>query len=210
MLPSTSIHTMPSVLDQPVLMLNSLWQPCMERTVRESVVFLASESGGEPPGFALDIEMQDGELIYANPVEWSEWVLLRVRPQDSAIRTAHGAIRAPTVIVAKRFSKMPMRRIRWSTGNVHKRDGFICSYTGEKLTKSTMTVDHILPRSRGGTDSWLNTTSCHKKINGMKGDRTPEEAGLTLLRKPTVPAPLPASVTIREARHETWKPFLVV
>ena len=66
-----------------------------------------------------------------------------------------------------------------------------------------------LPRSRGGKDEWLNTVSCHRKVNTQKGARTPAEAGLTLLKKPTAPKNMPVVITAAEAKHASQIPFLI-
>lgn len=191
-----------------VLSLNKSWQAIGVRSVRDAVVFLCSESHGEPPGFALDIEVENGELVFANPVVWSDWVNLPIRVGDLYINTAHSQVRCPTIVIARHFDKLPFRRPRWSNSAVHERDKMICGYTGEKLTRATATVDHILPRSRGGKDEWGNTITCRRDINTLKSDKTPEEAGLKLLRKPVAPPSLPVSASITEIRHPHWAFFL--
>lgn len=204
-----------SILDkQIVLKLNANYQAVAFITIKEAVTFLCSEQNGEHPGFALDCEMgknEEGnpEMSYSRPVAWEDWVKLPVRDSDLAINTGRGQIRAPLIVVCSRYRKVPQRTTRWSTGNVHKRDNYTCGYTGERLTHSTASVDHVIPRSRGGRDSFENTVSCHKRINLMKANRTPEEAGLKLLRKPKAPPTLPVVITVEEAKHPTHKPFLL-
>ena len=201
---------MSDILNQNiVLSLNASWQVIGIRSVKDAVVFLCSLSHGESPGYSLDIELDEGgDLVFANPVDWERWIDLPIRPGDLFINTAHSRIRCPTVVIAKNFNKLPFKRPRWSNSAVHERDKLICGYTGEKLTRSVATVDHILPRSRGGKDDWSNTITCHRDINILKADKTPEEAGLKLLRKPVAPPSLPISSTISECRHPHWKPFL--
>ncbi len=204
-----------SYLDkQIVTKLNRHWSAIDFITVREAIVFLASEADGVHPGFAMDYETaiaENGEhtLVYATPIPWEEWIKLAPRPGDLTIQTGRGEIRCPLVVVCARYDRIPTKTIRWSTGNVHKRDGYVCAYTGEKLSHATATVDHILPRSRGGRDEWLNTVSCHKRVNVAKSNRTPEEAGLKLLRKPTAPVTRAVCITKAEARVESQKPFLI-
>lgn len=211
LVPFAILLPMSDLLNQNiVLSLNQSWQVIGIRSVRDSITFLCSLSHGEPPGYALDMEMDGDDLVFANPVTWDRWVELEVRPTDLFIQAAHSRIRCPTVVIAKNFNRLPFKRPRWSIGSVHERDKLICGYTGKKLTRADATVDHILPRSRGGTDSWRNTISCHRSVNTFKADRTPEEAGLKLLRTPTEPPSLPVSALITEAKHPTWKPFLVV
>jgi hypothetical protein len=209
-----------SILDKTiVLKLNRSWSPVDQMSVRDAVVFLNSQSDGDHPGYALDIttavdENGDHVLVSAQPTAWENWVKLPVREGDLWIgvgRSAdnpEGRIRAPLVVICAHFDKIPMRTTRWSTGNVHRRDNFICAYTKRKLTRAELSVDHIDPRSRGGRDTWENTVTCDKRINTMKADKTPEEAGLPRPR-PKAPASVPPIVHLREdPKHPVWKPFL--
>lgn len=197
------------------LQLNASWQVIGVRNIRDTIVSMCSLTNESHPCLALNMETavdENGEvtLINAIPTKWEDWILLPVRENDLFITASHGRkIRAPLVTIAVNFTKVPMHRPRFSTGNVHIRDDFTCAYTGEKLTRSTATIDHIQPRSRGGKDEWLNVVSCHRRINALKADRTPEEAGLKLLRKPIAPPAIPVSAAIKEAKVAEWIPFLV-
>lgn len=201
-------------LDKHVIKLNKAWYPVGILTVREAVVFLASECNGEKPGFAMDYETVIDEngarhLIYAQPVAWEDWIKLPVRECDHYIQTSSARIRVPLVVICAKYDKVPNRTTRWSTGNVHKRDGYVCAYTLEKLSHKDATVDHILPRSRGGRDSWENTVTCHRKVNTLKGDKTPQEAGLTLHRKPKAPPSMPVIIRKVDAPYPEQAPFLI-
>ena len=204
-----------NLLDKQIcLKLNALWQPVGLVTIRSAVTFLCSESHGEKPGYVIDFETEvdeNGEhvLTYANPVSFEEWLKLPVREQDLSINTSSGPIRLPLVVICARFSKVPKHTTRWSTGNVHLRDNYTCIYTGEKLTRSTASVDHIIPRSRGGRDEWTNTASCHKKINTIKADKTPEEAGLVPRWKPVAPKSTPIIIRKENAPLAVQTPFLM-
>lgn len=199
------------VLDKNIcLLLNANWIPISLRTVKQTVTAMMSESNGETPLLALDIELdQEGKINYANPLSWDEWSLLPIREGDLFIQTKDKQIRVPTVAIARFYKQIPTHTIRWSTGNVHRRDNYTCAYTGEKLSHATATVDHILPRSRGGRDSWENTVSCHRRVNVLKSNRTPHEAGLRLLRKPKAPPTLPVIITAADAKHPSQTPFLL-
>ncbi|MCW6007192.1 HNH endonuclease [Micromonospora sp. CPCC 205371] len=84
------------------------------------------------------------------------------------------------VVTRWRYSKGPA----WSRPGVITRDGGVCGYCGGHAT----TVDHILPRSGGGKNSWLNTIAACGGCNQRKGDRTPAEAGMRLRFEPTAPS----------------------
>ena len=203
-----------NVLNMQCLSLNKHWIVCGVRSIKEAVTCLCSESHGDTPAFALDIEMsktESGEdiMLYANPVDWMTWITLPVRENDLYITTSSRRIRAPTIIICRHYDKVPMTRPRLSSGNIWVRDGGVCQYTGRKLTKSSGNIDHIVPRDRGGRDTWENMALCDKDINSMKGNRLNSEVGLTLIRQPKAPVATPISASITEIRHPEWKPFLL-
>jgi len=108
------------------------------------------------------------------------------------IGTVDGGIPLPTVIKFKTLdsaTKSYRRRqgIRYNRDDLYRRDHGRCQYCDVKLNKDHFTVDHIMPSSRGGATSWENcVVSCHD-CNNKKGNKTPQEVGLRLLRKPIVP-----------------------
>ena len=96
----------------------------------------------------------------------------------------HRGIYLPSVIRLRTYRHIPIRMQVVSRKNIFLRDGERCLYCGERFKTSELTLDHILPKSRGGDGSWGNLVSCCKKDNHRKGDRTPEEAGMKLIHKP--------------------------
>lgn len=205
-----------NILDKQLcLQLNRNWVPVGQRTIREAVICLCSESNGHKPALALDIEMAKDEngqdvLIYANPVDWDVWITLPVREDDLYIAVSGGRkIRAPLVVIAVNYDKVPMTKPRLSSGNVFARDGGICQYTGEKVGRGSGNLDHVVPRDRGGRDEWSNLVWTSRDLNSRKSNRLNSEIGLKLIRQPKAPPATPISTTIREARHPFWKPFLL-
>src|SRR5580698_6701484 len=135
-----------------VLVLNRNWQAINIRTPQEVFCQMATNVAT-----ALDIELgDDGQAQNLRPVTWDEWITLPIRPQDNAVRTARGAIRVPTVIVAVNFAKVPKKRPKLSAKNIRERDGNRCQYTGRLLHPTEGNLDHVVPRSRGGADTWEN------------------------------------------------------
>jgi 5-methylcytosine-specific restriction endonuclease McrA len=154
---------------------------------------------------ALDIQ-ENGAM---QPVKWTDWVTLPVREGDNGVRTVHGAVRAPTVIVLANFAKVPKRRPKLSARNIWKRDGGTCQYTGRKLAAHEGNIDHVVPRSRGGKTAWENCVLAHREINSRKADRLPHEAGLHLRREPSAPRELPTTMLIQNAHGvRDWEHFL--
>jgi 5-methylcytosine-specific restriction endonuclease McrA len=115
----------------------------------------------------------------------------------------------PTVIVAVNFAKVPKKRPKLCARTVRERDGNRCQYTGALLRPDEGSLDHVVPRSRGGPDTWENLVWSSKQVNTRKGNRLPHEAGLKLLKAPRAPKELPVSALIRNAHGVAeWKLFL--
>jgi 5-methylcytosine-specific restriction endonuclease McrA len=170
-----------------VLVLNRNWQAINTRTPADAFCQMATNVAT-----ALDI---DGDSI--RPVAWDEWLSLPIREQDEAVHTVRGAVRVPTVIVAVNFARVPTKRPKLCAKTIRERDGNRCQYTGKLLRPEEGSLDHILPRSRGGPDSWENLVWADKEVNARKGNRLPHEAGLRLLAKPRAPKELPVTACIR-------------
>jgi 5-methylcytosine-specific restriction endonuclease McrA len=160
-----------------VLVLNRNWQAIDIRTPAEAFCQLAT-------GAATALDVEEGQL---RPVDWSHWLRLPVREGDRAVRTVRGAVRVPTVVITVRYARVPRRRPRLTARSVRERDGGRCQYTGRLLGPGEGNLDHVLPRSRGGTDTWENLVWSAREVNTRKGNRLPQEAGLQLLRPPSAP-----------------------
>jgi 5-methylcytosine-specific restriction endonuclease McrA len=172
-----------------VLVLNRNWQAINTRTPADAFCQMATNVAT-----ALDI---DGDSI--RPVSWDEWLILPIREQDNAVQTVRGAIRVPTVIVALNFARVPKKRPKLCAKAIRDRDGNRCQYTGRLLRPDEGSLDHILPRSRGGADAWENLVWAAKEVNARKGNRLPHEAGLRLLSVPRAPKELPVTALIQNA-----------
>ncbi len=183
-----------------VLVLNRNWQAINIRTPQDAFCQMATNVAT-----GLDIEGDH----HIRPVTWTEWLTLPIRGQDHAVQTVRGPIRVPSVIVAVNFAKVPKKRPKLSAKNIRERDGNRCQYTGRVLHPDEGSLDHVLPRSRGGRDTWENLVWSCKEVNSRKGDRLPHEAGLRLISVPRAPKELPVSVTISNAHGiAEWNLFL--
>ena len=94
------------------------------------------------------------------------------------------AIRVPSVIRLLEYRRIPHQTRALSRKNILLRDRNTCQYCGEVLPSSELTLDHVVPRSRGGASTWENLVACCFACNNKKGDRTPQEAGMVLARQP--------------------------
>jgi hypothetical protein len=198
-----------------VLKLNKSWKVVGQSTVGRAIVDLAAGLSA----YAVDMDYNRdengnpiGDAVFMRPVDWAEWLTLPVRPGDFAVHYGNGfkVMRAPTVLIAKNYNKMPKKTFKGkpSKDGVRIRDGNTCQYTGKKLAKDDITIDHVRPKSRGGGDTWENLAVTSKEINSKKGNKLNSEAGLKLIRKPKTPEPMPMCKLIKEARHPDWNAFL--
>ncbi len=183
-----------------VLVLNRNWQAIHVRTPAEAFCQMATNVAT-----GLEIDGKD----HIRPVGWEEWITLPIREQDQAVHTVRGSIRVPTVIVAVNYAKVPKKRPKLCARGIRQRDGNRCQYTGKVLKPEEGSIDHIVPRSRGGATTWDNCVWASKDINARKGNRLPHEAGLKLLTVPRIPKEVPVSALIHNAHGiEDWRLFL--
>ncbi len=129
-----------------------------------------------------------------------------VEKYDYYVRSVRSQFPVPSIVRLIRFVKIPPRRILLTKKNVLKRDNYQCQYCGVK--GGDLTIDHIIPRDRGGKDRWENLVACCKKCNARKGNRTPEEAGMRLLKKPRKPNHLMFIQYFIGITDTRWKPYL--
>ncbi len=197
-----------------VLVLNRNWQAINVRTPQEAFCMMATNVAT-----GLDIECptptQSADSLYTmhsplfTPRAWEEWITLPIREQDEAVNTVRGQIRVPTVIVAVNYAKVPKKRPKLCARNIRERDRNRCQYTGRVLRPEEGSLDHVVPRSRGGKDTWENLVWSARDANQRKADRLPHEAGLKLISIPRAPKELPVSAFIRNAHGITdWKLFV--
>jgi 5-methylcytosine-specific restriction endonuclease McrA len=105
--------------------------------------------------------------------------------------------------------KIPYKEISLSRRNLLHRDNYTCQYCGDR--RHDLTIDHIVPRSKGGTDSWENVVAACLKCNVKKGDRTPKEANMVMNTTPRRP---PSHVYFEISKHAasgefSWKKYVI-
>ena len=110
-----------------------------------------------------------------------------VEEYEDEISSPSVTFKLPSVIVLKTVVKFISRGIKPSRNNILWRDKNQCQYCGVIESPREMTIDHVVPRSRGGENSWSNLVTCCKKCNQKKGNRTPQEANMSLINKPIRP-----------------------
>jgi hypothetical protein len=101
------------------------------------------------------------------------------------IKTGSGTYELPCAIVLLKYVHIPYKDLTLTKRNLYMRDEMTCQYCGCKVSKPT--IDHIIPRSRNGKNTWNNLVTCCKPCNSNKANRTPEEAGMKLIKQPGKP-----------------------
>jgi 5-methylcytosine-specific restriction endonuclease McrA len=124
----------------------------------------------------------------------------------SHVRGVNTSFPAPSIIRLHLFIYVPQKKLSLSRKNILKRDNFVCQYCGTRSLP--MTVDHVVPRQRGGSYSWENLVCACTKCNTKKGNRTPEEAHFTLHTRPHKPSGIMFIQQMVGIADERWKPYL--
>ena len=141
-----------------------------------------------------------------------------VEQTGNFLRTVADRFPVPSVIALRTYINVPRRKAHWSRKGVLARDGYTCIYCGvhpgdavrnRPITKSDLTVDHILPRSRGGRDNWTNTACACYGCNHRKGDKLPGEAGMRMLWEPKTPRTSYLVIAVGSG-PDAWKQYIEV
>jgi len=129
---------------------------------------------------------------------------------DETVSSPSTTMFIPAVMQLKRSVSGHKKNVKFSRINVFTRDGWKCCYCGGRFSMKGLNYDHVVPRRQGGKTVWENIVSCCYGCNGKKAGRTPEQAGMKLLRRPARPHSLPLhSVFIEGSKiPPAWEPFL--
>jgi 5-methylcytosine-specific restriction endonuclease McrA len=192
---------MESVLEQPVLVLNRLWQAVNTCSVRRAFTLLYQ-------GQAQVVSAEDGKNFATHDYR-SWWDISQSHPEKEMVRTISFSIRIPRVIVLLIFERLPKKEVKFTRHNVFERDKNTCQYCGKVFDRVELNLDHVLPRDRGGQTTWENIVCSCIPCNTRKGNKLPHEAGMQLVRKPKRPKWRPfVNVSISSHPHDSWKHFL--
>lgn len=186
---------MVATLTRPTLVLNRVWQPVGVASVARSLTLVAAER-------ARIVDPADFQLY-----TWADWARLIPDPDEPFIQGVAFRMRVPEVITLMEYDRVPTNAVTFSRRNIYKRDRFTCQYCGDQPGSEELTIDHVQPRSRGGTSTWENCVLACLECNKRKADRTPLEADMPLKKLPVRPAWRPLYAR-HEVRIESWSKFL--
>jgi len=158
------------------------------------------------------IHLEGGTFANYDFQSWREISELRAeekQPDEDWIRAVHFEIQVPRVIRLLRYDRLPKRSLRLNRQTVLARDEHRCQYCGRRMPNSQLSMDHVIPRSRGGQTTWENVVCACLACNVKKGGRTPREARMTLIRKPVRPKRSPLLLLkLSNPKYHSWKTWL--
>ena len=196
-----------SATSQSVLVLNRFYMAVHVVNVRRAICLLFRE-------LAEVIHIESGRYVNYDFGCGQEISQLKTPfeeqdPEDDWLQSVNFALQVPRIIRLFSYNKVPRLGLRFNRRNVFARDGNRCQYCGKSFPTSELSLDHVRPRSRGGTMCWENIVCCCVACNARKGGRTPSEAHMRLVQRPVRPKQSPLlQGKLQNPRYESWKSFL--
>ena len=131
---------------------------------------------------------------------------------EKVVRAVTFTFRMPSIVRLLRFVKIRKRLdyVPFTRGNIYARDNYTCQYCGDEFPTQELSFDHVIPVAQGGKRSWTNIVTACLPCNKKKDNRTPDEAGMTLLRVPKMPKKAPTLRLTVGVRHApaSWRDYL--
>jgi len=189
-----------SILNEDrVLVLNNQWRVINQITVQQAFSMMSADA-------ATALDDTDGCFV---PTKFDDWLKLPVRPPDDSIGVPRGRVRIPRVIIAKNFAKVVAKRPRLTMARLRERDQNKCALTGKVLKPDECSMEHVVPRSKGGKREWENIVLADRRANSERGNKDYHEAGIQLKVKPSVPKAQTAADKVRNKwNFPEWDVFL--
>ncbi|MFQ5489319.1 MAG: HNH endonuclease, partial [Phycisphaerae bacterium] len=198
-------------LDCRVLMLNAHYVALRVIGARRAFSMLCKHDRGNEPAAEI-VSVEDGAYVSYNFEDWAELSEFRREFEPEAhdwVRTVRAHIAVPRIIRVLTFSRIPRQDVKLNRRNIYARDASRCQYCGKRFSTSELSLDHVVPRSRGGINSWDNIVCCCVKCNVKKGGRTPEQARMHLIKVPAKPRRSPvATLSLSKTKYRSWQQFL--
>jgi 5-methylcytosine-specific restriction endonuclease McrA len=173
-------------LESSVLVLNKFFAAVHIVNAKRAFAMLCKES-------AEVVSIDDGQY---NSYDFTSWVDVSAFKAEcelpdeeryESIKTFSLEIRIPKIIRLVVYDKLPKATVKFNRKNIFARDKNRCQYCGKKVPTSELSLDHVIPRTQGGTSNWKNIVCACTNCNKHKGGRRPEEAGMKLICKPVKP-----------------------
>ena len=194
-----------SVLNSHVLVLNKLWMAIRVINARRAFSLLVRD-------LAEAVRVDDGSYSGHDFESWTEisaFARSFAGPEYEFVRTVHMQIAVPKVIRLLGYDRLPRQEVKLNRRNIFARDHNRCQYCGKHFPTSELSLDHVIPRSQGGDNSWENLVCSCTACNCRKGGRTSTQARMMLIRPPMRPHRNPIiSVRLGNNKYASWEQFL--
>jgi 5-methylcytosine-specific restriction endonuclease McrA len=185
------------MIESSVLVLNKSWMAVNLASVRRAVSLVYRN--------LAKIVSTDDYSTYS----FEDWLEVPGNGEHRYIRTVNFQFRVPEVIVLTLYGGIPRKETVLTRKAIFERDNNTCQYCGRKTRKERLTIDHVIPRSRGGGDTWGNLVLACLECNARKRNRRPEEVGMKLQRRPTKPRWLPhLGLGSAALKRQAWRKFI--
>jgi hypothetical protein len=199
------------VLNHKVLVLNSNWSPVNITIVRDAIgmVYAGSAFVVLHKNILDKFDEKEAGQKYQN-LNYHEWVSVSENMndhQEDFIRSGRFRHFKPRVIRLSNCDKVPNYFIRLSRRSLYDRDDGICQYCGKHVDYDNFTIDHVIPRAKGGTTTWNNIVCSCKKCNFYKDSRSLRDTGFKLIKKPEKPSADNFTIVYKK-ENDVWADFL--
>jgi len=194
-----------TALSSSVLLLNRLYMAVRVVSARRALTLLYAR-------LAEVVSVDDGHYL---SYDFGDWVEVSEAKREFEperydwISTVRFQIAVPKIVRLLAYDKLPATSVKLNRRNLFARDGNSCQYCGKRFPTSELSIDHVVPRTQGGGNTWNNIVCACVRCNVRKGGRTPTQAGMKLITTPRRPRRSPMlSVKLSDARYASWKQFL--
>ncbi len=192
-------------LSASVLLLNRLYMALRVTNARRALTLVYRQ-------MAEVISVENGESLSYDFDDWVEVSQAKHQFEPEKhdwIRTVRFQIAVPKIIRLLDYDKLPRGAVKLNRKNLYARDGNRCQYCGKKFPTSELSLDHVIPRSTGGANTWENIVCACVRCNVRKGGRTPEQARMKLIAQPRRPKRSPIlTIKLSDTKYASWKQFL--
>ena len=192
-------------LDAKVLVLNKLYLAVRVISAKRAFCMLARDH-------AEVIHVDDGHYLNYDFESWAEISQIAAeyeRERHDWVRTVRFDIAVPRIIRLLGYDRLPQQRVKLNRRNLFARDRNRCQYCGQHFPSNELSIDHVVPKSQGGGDSWTNLVCACIRCNAKKGGRTPSQASMDLIQIPAQPRRNPLlSVKMGSDRYSVWSTFI--
>ena len=194
-----------SPLDAHVLVLNKHYAAVRVVSARRAFRMLFKE-------IAEIVSVEDNRYYSYDFDSWREVSEFRSqfeRERHEWIRCVRFELAVPRIVRLLVYDRLPRRVVKFNRRNIYARDRNHCQYCGKRYPTSELSLDHVVPRSRGGGTSWTNIVCACVQCNVRKGGRVPKEAGMKLIAEPVKPRRSPVlTLRLTSEKYASWKQFL--